>query len=90
MDVIKRSGKKQKFARSKLERAIERAAKEGRVEARKVRDIAREVAEGIERSFRGRKSVRSVEIRRRTLRRLSSRSRAAVMAWMRYDRARRS
>lgn len=87
--VIKRNKRRQKYSMAKLERAIQKAAREGKVKAAKGKQVAREIATGITKAVKRRRSVKATELRRRVLRRLESRSRAAVVAWRRFDRRRR-
>ena len=86
--VIKRDSRRQAFSKAKIVGAVEKAAREARVSSDKRREYAREISEGVAKSLSRRSSVRSSEIRRRVLKRLESRSRAAVSAWKRHDRKR--
>lgn len=88
-DVIKRNKTRQKFSVIKLERSIQKAAREAKLNAAKGREIAREIAGGVTKLIKKRKSVKSTELRRRVLRRLENRSMAAVLAWRRFDIRRR-
>lgn len=87
--VIKRSGKKESFSRAKLERAIDRAAKEGRVNAERRREISKEVSESVKNALSKRRTIKTTELRRRVLDRLERRSRAIASAWRSYDRRKR-
>ena len=49
VDVIKRSGRCQKFSSAKLARGIQKALREGRVSAAQSRRIAMEIAEDVAR-----------------------------------------
>ncbi|MBU0636045.1 hypothetical protein KKE06_03395 [Candidatus Micrarchaeota archaeon] len=88
--IIKRSGKRQKFSKAKIKRAIEKAAQKGKVSKKERLKIAREISEGISKAFRRTRSVRASEVRRRILQRLETKSKASVRAWQQYDRKRRN
>jgi len=85
--VIKRnSTKKEKYSQRKLERSIELAAKDAKLGSAKAKALAREIGKGIHAFARKRRTIKAVQLRRMALRRLESRSRAAVSAWRRHDR----
>ena len=86
VDVIKRNKRRQKFSINKLQRSIMGATREAKLGKTQGGQIAKDIAEGFYRSIRRRKSVASTELRRRALRRLESRSRAAISAWRRFER----
>ncbi len=88
-DVVKRNGKKQKFSKAKLEKSVEKAAKEAKVSAAHIKTLVKEISEGVSAAIGGRKSIKSAELRRKVLDRLGRRSKAAVAAWRRYDKKRR-
>jgi len=84
--IIKKDGRRQKFSKTKIERAIDKAAREAKVSAAKRKEICKEIANGIVESLKRRKTISASELRTRVLRRLETRSKAAVAAWRRYDR----
>jgi len=89
VEVIKRSGKRQRFSKARVQRAVEISAKEARVAPAKRRAMANEIADSVAQSLKGKRSVRAADLRRRVLGRLERRSRAAAKAWRRHDRKRR-
>ena len=88
VDVIKRSGRRQRFSHVKLARAVERAAKEAKLSTAKRRELVKEVSTGISSSLGRRHSIPAIDLRRRALRRLESRSKATLKSWRRFDRRR--
>jgi len=84
--VVKKNGKRQNFSKAKIERAIDKAAKEAGVSAVKRKEIAKDVANGIVESLERRSSISASELRTRVLRRLETRSKATVKSWRRYDK----
>ncbi len=89
MDVIKRSGSRQRFSRAKLERAISRALREARISGTRAKEIVREISEGVYTSIIRRRSIRAADLRKRVIDRLERRARSAASAWRRYDRRKR-
>jgi len=89
MDVVKRSGRRQKFSIAKLERGLTKAFKEAKVSSARARENVTEIADSVYSSIRRRRSIRAVDLRRRVLGRLDRRSRAAARAWRSYDRRKR-
>lgn len=87
--VTKRDGRRERFSSAKLARAVEKAAREGKIVASKRKRLSREVARDVAASLGRRSAVRSTELRARTLRRLDNRARRASTAWRRYERRRR-
>ena len=84
--VIKRDKRRQAFSKSKLERSIQRAAKEAKLKTARAKEIAKDVAEGVSKAIARKASVRSTELRKRVFRRLESRSNAIISAWRKYDK----
>lgn len=87
--VIKRDKRKQQFSRTKLEKSIEKAAKEAKISAARIKTIVKEISEGVYAHVRKKKLVKSTDLRRYVLGRLERRSKAATAAWRRFDRKRR-
>ena len=87
--IIKRSGKKQKFVRTKLENAVKKAAREARISASKVKEIIKDVVYPVAKKILKRKLIKAVQLRKVVLDRLESRSKAVVAAWRRHDKKKR-
>jgi len=87
--VIKRSKKKQTFSAAKVRRSVQRAAREARISTARAGELTRDVADAVVKRFRGRRAVKTTELRRALLRRLDIRARTVSVAWRRYDRKRR-
>ncbi len=86
VEVIKRNKRRQKFSANKLRRSIIAATREAKLGQTQGSQIAGNITEGIYRTIQRRKSVASTELRRKVLRRLESRSRAAIVAWRRHEK----
>ena len=89
MEVVKRSGKHQKFSMAKLKRGIQRAARDAKLTRAQEREVVRAVAASVAKGLRGKRSIRAAALRRKVLTRLERASRATASAWRRYDRKRR-
>lgn len=89
MEVIKRSGRRQKFSISKLKRGIERAAKDAKITASKRKSLAMDISSSVVHGLKGKRSIRAAELRRRVLTRIERQARSAASAWRRFDRKRR-
>ena len=88
MVVIKRDGKRQKFSPAKIKRSIEKTAKDAGVSAAKRKELLKEVALPIIKLYKH-KRVKSVDLRKVILRRLSTRSKSTVAEWKRYEKKKR-
>tara|TARA_Y100000310_G_scaffold13087_1_gene13411 strand:+ start:1329 stop:1601 length:273 start_codon:yes stop_codon:yes gene_type:complete len=88
VDILKRSGRKQNFSLAKLQKAIDRAAKDAKMPVAKRKELCKEIAEGIKGSLRRKRSISAVDLRRRVLGRLDRRSIATSKAWRKFDRRR--
>jgi len=88
LTVVKRSGKRQGYSPAKVKNSIEKAAKDAKVPAAKRRKLAAELATSLREGLKGKRSVKTVDLRRRILDRLSRCSKKSVKAWQRYDRKR--
>lgn len=82
VEVIKKGGRRESFRIAKLARSIERASRDA------VKEVARVVSRSVQKSLRGKRAIRSSELRRRTLARLQKSYRAAAAAWRKYERRR--
>ncbi len=85
MVVVKRGGKTQAFSPSKIKKAIEKTAKDAKVPVVKRKELLKEVALPIIKLYKN-KRVKSTELRKIILRRLSSRSKAPVAEWKRWEK----
>ena len=85
MVVVKRGGKTQAFSPSKIKKAIEKTAKDAKVPVVKRKELLKEVALPIIKLYKN-KRVKSTELRKIILRRLSSRSKATVAEWKRWEK----
>ena len=88
VDVIKRSGRRQGFSFIKLQKAIDKAAKDAKMPITKRKELCKEVAEGVKESLIRKNTISAVNLRRRVLGRLDRRSKATLNAWRKYDRRR--
>lgn len=89
MDVLKRSGKRERFSFTKLQKSIQRAASDTGLAVREKSRLVSEVAGSVQRSFRRARVIKAVELRRRVLRRLDGAARNVAQTWRRFDRKRR-
>ncbi len=87
--VIKRGGRKQAFVATKIRSSVRKAAKEARLSPKKVEALVKEVAEPTISFFKKKRNVKSTDIRRSVLRRLTRRSRAVSAAWRRNEKKKR-
>ena len=85
MVVIKRGGKTQKFSPGKIKKAIEKTAKDAGVPAAKRKELLNEVALPIIKLYKN-KRVKSTDLRRIILGRLSTRSKATVAEWKKWEK----
>lgn len=88
MDVIKRNRRRQRFSKTKLEKSIIKASRGAKIASSKARELARDISESVRNSLRGKRSVRTTDLRRLILRRLDTRARSVASSWRRYDRRR--
>ena len=89
MEVLKRSGRKQKFNLTKLEGGILKAAKEARLKPDQAKRLAKEISLSIKKGLKGKRIIKAVELRERVLRRLDAREKKVSAAWRKFDRKRR-
>ncbi|MBI2451677.1 hypothetical protein HYV50_01200 [Candidatus Pacearchaeota archaeon] len=87
--VIKRDGRKQTFKASKIKRAVQKAVKEEGIAAAQSKKIIKKVVGIIVKRFKGRKSVRSSEIRKSILSLLDRTAKAVSAAWRKHERKRK-
>jgi transcriptional regulator NrdR family protein len=86
-NVIKRGGKrKQPFSPSKIKSAIKGAVKEAGFSPSKVEETVKEVGNEVIDVFGKKRVVKSVDIRKSILGRLQRRSKAAAVAWKRFEK----
>jgi len=85
MVVVKRGGKTQKFSPGKIKKAIDKTAKDAHVPVAKRKELIKEVALPIIKLYKN-KRVKSTDLRKIILRRLSTRSKATVSEWKRWEK----
>jgi len=83
--VIKRNKKKQTYTIKKLERAVEKAAKDAKISLKGRKKLIHEVAHTLHYKLKGRTSIKTTDLRRLILRRLDRRSKKTARAWRRHD-----
>ncbi len=83
--VIKRDGKKQVFTAAKIKKAVEKAAKDAGISSLKRNKLIKEVAVPAINLYKGKRAVKSVELRKSILRRLGRKAKSVVSAWRRYE-----
>lgn len=88
-NVIKRSGKKQRFSTAKLKKAIFKAAKDAKLKSIKIRILLKDIAGSIIRKVKLRKLIKAVDLRKAILKRLDRKARKVAQAWRRYDKSRK-
>jgi transcriptional regulator NrdR family protein len=84
--VIKRGGRRQAFVPSKIRKALKGAAREAGFSAAKQRELVEEVGEAVINFFKKKKLVKSIDIRKSILRRLSTRAKSAASAWKKFEK----
>ena len=87
--VIKRSGRRQAFSATKIRRSVQRAAREARISTARTRELMRDVSDVVVKRYKGRKTVKTTDLRRAILGRLDRRVKYVSAVWRRYDRKRR-
>ena len=87
--VIKRSGRRQAFSAAKVRRSVQRAAREARISTARTRELMRDVSDAVVKRYKGRKTVKTTDLRRAILGRLDRRVKYVSAVWRRYDRKRR-
>ncbi|MDO8628194.1 MAG: hypothetical protein Q7R56_00380 [Nanoarchaeota archaeon] len=83
--VIKRSGKQQVFSVVKIRKSVLAAAKDARLSAAKTKQVVEDVSMSIQKSLKGKKVIRSVDLRKKILGRLDRLARSVARAWREYD-----
>ncbi len=85
--VIKRGGKRrQAFAPSKIRKAIKGAAREAGFSSARQKKVIEEVGNDVVNFFRKKRVVKSVDIRKSILRRLSTKAKKVAATWKRFER----
>ncbi|MEK6903288.1 MAG: ATP cone domain-containing protein [Nanoarchaeota archaeon] len=87
--VLKRSGKRERFSRAKLQRSIERAAKDAGISPSRRRELALDLVDSVLDNMKKRSSMSAVELRERVLSRLDRQARSVASAWRSFDRKRK-
>jgi len=85
--VIKRGGKRrQAFAPSKIRKALKGAAREAGFSASKQKELVEEVGNAVINFFGKKRVVKSVDIRKSILKRLSTRAKKVASVWKSFER----
>ena len=87
--VLKRSGKRERFSRAKLQRSIERAAKDAGISPSRRRELALDLVDSVLDNMKKRSSMSAVELRERVLSSLDRQARSVASAWRSFDRKRK-
>ena len=83
--VIKKGGKRQAFAGSKVRSAVVKAAKDVRLSPAKIKKLVKEVAEPVIAFYKKKRLVKSTDIRRALLGRLDRKAKAVSASWRRHQ-----
>jgi transcriptional regulator NrdR family protein len=84
--VIKRGGRKQNFMPSKIKKAISNAAREAGFSPSKREELVKEVGESVISFFKKKRVVKSTDIRKSIIGRLSRKSKSLASAWRRHEK----
>lgn len=85
--VIKRGGKRrQAFSPSKIKKALKGAAKEAGFSPSKTEKLVNEVGNGVINFARRKRVIKSIDIRKSILRRLSTRAKAVARTWKSFEK----
>ncbi len=86
--VIKRSGKRQKYILGKIEKALDRAAKNAGMSASRRKRLIHNVAHNLDKNIK-KSVIKTKELRGKILRRLNTHAKAVAAAWKTYDKERK-
>lgn len=84
--VIKRGGKRQKFMPEKIKRAIRKAAASARISQAKTRELVNDVGNSVIDLLKKKKLVKTIDIRKSILGRLSRRVKSVASSWKRAEK----
>ena len=87
--VIKRGGKKQKFIPSKIRNSIKKAAKEARISDTKTKELIKEISEPAINFYKKKRFVKTTELRKSILGRISRRAKSVATAWKKHEKRKR-
>ncbi len=86
--VIKRSGKRQRFSAEKIRRSIQKTARKSKLSPIKTKQLVKEVGDAVIKTYKGKRLVKSAVLRRSILGKLKRKSRAAASVWSRHKKKR--
>ena len=86
VQVIKRSGKRQKFVGAKITHSVEKATKEAKLSPAKRKELVKEVSEAVIKACKKKGTIRSTAIRKLILSRLERRSKSVASAWRKHEK----
>jgi len=89
LQVIKRNHKKQRFSPIKIKSSVMKAAREAKISAATKKELIKKVAVPVIEWALTKKKVKSQDIRRHILLKLSKKSKATAAAWKKFDQKRR-
>jgi transcriptional regulator NrdR family protein len=89
-DVVKRNSEKERWDDGKVRSSIEAAAREAGYADEKVKNVVSQVVPSVAEMTKGRKVVRTTEIRERILKALDERYPEASAAWRSFDTVKES
>jgi len=84
--VIKRGGKKQLFSSARIRKSIQEAAKDARFSPAKTREFVKEIGNSVIKQYKGKRSLKSIVLRRSILGRLDRKVKSVANAWRRYEK----
>jgi len=87
--VIKRGGRRQAFSPSKIKKSIKSAAREAGFSPSKTQKLVKDVGGAVIAFFRKKRVVKTTDIRKSILRRLSTRAKSVISSWKRHERKKR-
>jgi len=84
--VIKRGGRKQKFMPSKIKNSIMKASRAARISPVKTRALVNDVGNSVIDLYKRKKLVKTVDLRKSILGRISRRVRSVASAWKKVEK----
>ncbi len=87
--VIKRGGRRQSFSPSKIKNSIKKATREAGFSPSKTQKLVKDVGEAVIAFFRKKRVVKTTDIRKSILRRLSTKAKSVIPSWKRHERKKR-
>ncbi len=86
VQVIKRGGRKQKFIPAKIKNSIKKAAAGARISPAKTRELVKDVGESVIDLYKRKKLVKSVDLRKSILGRLTRRAKSVASVWKKSEK----